>query len=72
MSQAVIIDQVERFVQEFRQISSSQQGEAAYEDRLEMLFSLLFTEGGLSALGRLSIIDALEPTFRSLERDFAE
>jgi ribonuclease HIII len=70
MDQAVIMDQAERFVQELRQISSSQQNEAAYEDRLEMLFSLLFTEGGLSALGCLPIIDTLEQILQ--KNGFAE
>lgn len=70
MDQDVIIDYAERFIREFRQIVPPQQNEAVYEDRLEMLFSLLFTDSGLSALGRLSTIDALEQILE--ENGFAE
>src|SRR6266487_1931247 len=60
MNQTIIVDKAERLVQELRQTQPSQRDEAAYLDRLEALFSLLFTDGGLSALGRLSTLDALE------------
>lgn len=60
MNEAIIVDRAEHLVQELRQIPSSQRGEAAYTDRLETLFNLLFTDGGLSALGRLSTLDTLE------------
>ncbi|SRR6266568_725032 len=60
MNQTIIVDQAERLVQELRQTQPSQREEAAYLDSLETLFSLLFTEGGLSALGRLSTLDAIE------------
>lgn len=60
MNQIIIVDTAEHLVQELRQTPPSQRDEAAYGDRLETLFSLLFTEGGLSALGRLSTFDAIE------------
>jgi len=60
MNQNIIVEKAERIVQELRQIPPSQRDEAAYVDRLETLFSLLFTEGGLSTLGRLLTLDTLE------------
>ncbi len=69
MNQIIIVDTVERLVQELRQILPSQRDEADYEDRLEALFSLLFTEGGLSALGRLSTLDAIEQVLLENEID---
>ena len=60
MNQTIIVEQAERLVQELRQTQPSQRDEAAYLDRLETLFSLLFTDGGLSALGRLSTLDAID------------
>src|SRR5260370_1919323 len=69
MNQSIIVDTVERLVQDLRQILPSQRDEADYEDRLEALFSLLFTEGGLSALGRLSTLDAIEQVLLENEID---
>ncbi len=69
MNQIIIVDTVERLVQELRQIPPSQRDEADYGDRLETLFSLLFTEGGLSALGRLSTLDAIEQVLLENEID---
>ncbi len=60
MNQAIIVDRAEHLLQELRQIPSSQRNELAYTDRLETLFNLLFTEGGLSVLGRLLTLDVLE------------
>ncbi len=64
MNQIIIVDTAERLVLELRQTRPSQRDEAAYGDRLETLFSLLFTEGGLSALGRLSTLNAIEQVFQ--------
>jgi len=60
MNQTIIVDRAEHLVQELRQIPSTQRGEAAYTDRLETLYNLLFTEGGLCALGRLATLDAID------------
>jgi hypothetical protein len=64
MNQIIVVEKAERLVQELRQIPPSQQDDPAYRDRFEMLYSLLFTEGGLSALGSLSTLDALEQVLR--------
>lgn len=69
MNQIIIVDTVEHLVQELRQIPPSQRDEADYGDRLETLFSLLFTEGGLSALGRLPTLNAIEQVLLENEID---
>ena len=70
MNQTIVVEQAERLVQELRQIPSSQRDEAAYTDRLETLYNLLFTEGGLSALGRLSTLDAIDEVLQ--EKGFGQ
>lgn len=69
MNQIIMVDAIERLVQELRRIPPSQREEADYEDRLDTLFSLLFTEGGLSALGRLATLDAIEQVLLENEID---
>jgi ribonuclease HIII len=70
MNQAIIVDRAEHLVQELCLIPSSRHDEAAYTDRLEMLFNLLFTDGGLSVLGHLSTLDSIEQLLR--ENGFGE
>ncbi len=60
MNQTAIAEQVEHLLRGLRQIPPSQRQEAAYSDRLETLFELLFMGGGLSALGHLLTLDTLE------------